>query len=154
MGTWRYMVAPTVPYRTAAKRLGVRGEDGLIEFPITVVPTIRLPFFATFLLSTGFELFARSYRALRRAGWPIQFQFHLSDFVDYSHPDLVDQVRAQLHGFIHQRRITLAGVRGVWRGSFPDGGAGGHIEYPGATVLVWLLLIAFGCVALGVSLFG
>ena len=24
--------------------------------------------------------------------YPIQFQFHLSDFVDYGHPDLADQV--------------------------------------------------------------
>ena len=31
--------------------------------------------------------FRATYQALRALGRPIQFMFHLSDFVDYAHPD-------------------------------------------------------------------
>jgi hypothetical protein len=63
-----------------------------VELPLTVVPVVRFPFWATSLLSTGMGVFTASYRALRALGCPIQYQFHLSDFVDYSHPDLAGQV--------------------------------------------------------------
>ena len=69
-----------------------KGSDGIMEFPLTVMPFIRLPFFATFLLATGFNLFLRTYELLKALAHPIQFQFHLSDFVDYGHPDLAEQV--------------------------------------------------------------
>jgi hypothetical protein len=92
LGHLRYMLAPTQPYRTADNSLGRCGNDSFIEFPVTVTPVLRLPFFATFLLATGLELFKVCYQMLRAWGWPIQYQFHLSDFVDYSHPELEDQV--------------------------------------------------------------
>lgn len=92
MGRWRYIAAPTTPYRTSLRCLAERGLEGLVEIPVTVTPLARLPFFATFLLATGPGLFARSLGWLRSSRRPIQFQFHLSDFVDYSHPELVDQV--------------------------------------------------------------
>jgi len=92
LGHLRYMLAPTQPYRTADNSLGRYGNDSFIEFPVTVTPVLRLPFFATFLLETGLELFKVCYQMLRALGWPIQYQFHLSDFVDYSHPELEDQV--------------------------------------------------------------
>ncbi len=94
MGHLKYMTAPVTPYRTNRQSLAAKGEDGLVEFPITVMPVVRLPFFATFLLATGPELFKVTYRMLRTLERPIQFQFHLSDFVDYNHPDLTDQVPA------------------------------------------------------------
>jgi len=92
LGHLRYMLAPTQPYRTAEDSLGRRGNDGLVEFPVTVVPLVRIPFFATFLLATGLALFKVCYRMLKALGRPIQYQFHLSDFVDYSHPELEGQV--------------------------------------------------------------
>lgn len=92
LGQLAYMFAPLRPYRTGPDRLARRGAGGLIELPLTVVPVIRFPFWATLLLATGFELFAQCYRILRSLEWPIQYQFHLSDFVDYGHPDLIDQV--------------------------------------------------------------
>jgi len=94
MGHMRYMFASPKPYRTNMQSLAVKGKDGIIEFPVTVTPLIRLPFFATFLLATGIGVFERSYQALKTFRFPIQFMFHLSDFVDYSHPDLADQVPA------------------------------------------------------------
>lgn len=92
MGQWQYMFAMANPYRTSKTSLARRGTEGIVEFPITVTPIIRLPFFATFLLATGLDLFKLSYQALKAWKRPIQFQFHLSDFVDYHHPDLADQV--------------------------------------------------------------
>jgi hypothetical protein len=92
MGHLRYMLAPARPYRTTANRLDQCGHDGLVEFPLTVLPIVRLPFWSTFLLATGFEVFKISYRVLKALEWPIQYSFHISDFVDYSHPELEDQV--------------------------------------------------------------
>lgn len=92
LGHLRYMLAPARPYRTTADSLGRRGDNGLVEFPLTVVPIVRLPFWATFLLATGLEFFKVCYRMLKALEWPIQYQFHLSDFVDYSHSELADQV--------------------------------------------------------------
>jgi hypothetical protein len=92
MGHLRYMLAPTQPYVTSEYSLGTKGKDGIVEFPVTVTPQLRLPFFATFLLATGINLFSRSLRSLRALGYSIQFMFHLSDFVDYTLPELSDQV--------------------------------------------------------------
>lgn len=92
LGHWRYMAAAPVPYRTSLRSLAERGSDGIWEIPVTVTPVVRLPLFATFLVSTGLALFRASVRALQLWQRPVQFQFHLSDFVDYAHPDLADQV--------------------------------------------------------------
>jgi hypothetical protein len=92
MGHLRYMLAPRVPYATSIHSLGRRGNSGFTEFPITVSPVVRLPLFATFLLATGMPLFRRTVRRLRERDLPIQFMFHLSDFVDYTHPELAEQV--------------------------------------------------------------
>jgi hypothetical protein len=72
--------------------------DEFVEFPVTVTPFVRLPFSATFLLGTGLEIFKLLYQTLKRMKYPIQFQFHLSDFVDYSHPVLADQVPGKADG--------------------------------------------------------
>jgi peptidoglycan-N-acetylglucosamine deacetylase len=92
MGHLKYMVAPIKPYHTSMRGFASRGGDGILEFPVTVMPFIRLPFLATSLMATGLKLFKGIYKLLKGMGYPIQFQFHLSDFVDYGHPDLVDQV--------------------------------------------------------------
>ncbi|MFC1975142.1 polysaccharide deacetylase family protein [Chloroflexota bacterium] len=92
MGHLYYMLAPRYPYHTTANRLGRRGQDGLVEIPLTVMPFVRLPFWATFLLATGLEFFKFCYRLLKAMEIPIQYQFHLSDFVDYGHPELADQL--------------------------------------------------------------
>lgn len=92
LGHLRYMVAPTKPYHTSMRGFACKGSDGIMEFPLTVMPFIRLPFLATSLLATGLRMFKGIYQLLKRMEYPIQFQFHLSDFVDYRHPELVDQV--------------------------------------------------------------
>lgn len=92
MGQLYYMFAPTQPYQTTDYALGKQGSTNFWEFPVTVTPIVRIPFFATFLLSTGLTIFELSYRMLKSAGFSIQFQFHLSDFVDYKSHLLEDQV--------------------------------------------------------------
>lgn len=92
LGHLSYMFAPLQPYRTDSASLARRGTNGLIELPLTVVPGVRFPFWATLLLASGFDLFAKCYRILRSLQYPIQYQFHLSDFVDYNQHGLADQV--------------------------------------------------------------
>ena len=92
MGQFGYMFAPLRPYRTAADSLSRRGSGGIVELPITVVPGVRLPFWATFLLASGPGVFGASLHVLRSLGMPVQFQFHLSDFVDFNRPEFADQV--------------------------------------------------------------
>ena len=92
LGRLSYALAPRRPYRTASTRLGRRGDAALIELPVTVTPTLRLPFFATWLLATGFAHFRRAYRRIRSQFEWLQFQFHLSDFVDYGRDEYRNQV--------------------------------------------------------------
>src|SRR5262249_43311844 len=77
LGQWSYMFAPLRPYRTDARRLARRGEGGIVELPVSVVPGVRAPFWATFLLATGFGVFSACYRAIRAAGLPVHYMFHL-----------------------------------------------------------------------------
>lgn len=107
LGDVRYMFAPLRPYRTAGDALGRRGCDGIIELPLTVVPFVRVPFWATFLLATGFETFKRSYQVLRARGFSIQYQFHVSDFVDYTTPELTDQVPLATDGVHVPRALRM-----------------------------------------------
>lgn len=92
MGHLKYMFAPNRPYHTSLRGFMVKGNDGIVEFPLTVMPVIRLPFFATFLLSTGIRVFRSMFSFIKSMRIPIQFQFHLSDFVEYGHPDFADQM--------------------------------------------------------------
>jgi len=92
MGHLKYMFAPIKPYRTDMTSFSNKGSDGIMEFPMTVMPFIRLPFFATFLLATGLKLFKITFEMLKKLNIPIQFQFHLHDFVDYLHPEFNEQL--------------------------------------------------------------
>jgi hypothetical protein len=92
MGQMNYMFAPVKPYKTSLHSLSSKGEDGLIEFPISVSPVLRIPFFATFLLLTGANFNQLLYRQIRKCKMPIHFQMHLSDFVDYDLPELANQI--------------------------------------------------------------
>ncbi len=92
MGQMNYMFAPVKPYKTSLHSLSSKGEDGLIEFPVSVSPVLRIPFFATFLLLTGANFNQLLYRQIRKCKMPIHFQMHLSDFVDYDLPELANQI--------------------------------------------------------------
>ena len=107
MGQWNYMFAPIKPYRASGNCLARCGDGGLVEFPVTVVPFVRVPFWATFTLATGFGLFKTSLRILKTVSIPIQYQFHLSDFVDYTHPELADQVPLPSHGVYVPKALRM-----------------------------------------------
>ena len=92
MGQSSYMFAPLSPYRTMKNKLGRKGKDGIAEFPITVSPFIRIPFTATFYLLLGQQIYFAVLDSLIRQEIPIHFQFHLSDFVDYTIEEFADQM--------------------------------------------------------------
>lgn len=92
MGMMKYIFAPTSPYRTNGASFSRKGRDSFLEFPVTVSPFFRIPFFATFLFKTGMRLFKSTYWRLKSMGMFINFQLHLSDFIEYTHTDLYDQV--------------------------------------------------------------
>lgn len=97
------MFAPLKPYRTSAKKLSQPGKEGLIEFPVTVVPPLRVPFWHTFTLKMGLGVFKHSYQQLKKSNMPIIYLLHISDFVDYTHPELQEQIPA-----FSNRRIPQA----------------------------------------------
>jgi hypothetical protein len=92
MGQLNYMLSPLRPYRCSAASLASPGADGIVELPVTVVPLVRLPFWATFLLASGMGVFKASLEVLKASRMPVQFQFHLSDFVDFNDREFTDQV--------------------------------------------------------------
>ena len=98
MGQITYLVSPIKPYHVSDRSLGQRGKNELIEFPISVSPILRIPFFATLLLFTGVQFYKKLYRSIRKAGLPLHFQMHLSDFIDYSIPELKDQMPEHKQG--------------------------------------------------------
>lgn len=107
MGQFDYMLAPLQPYRVSDTSLRKKGSNPLIEFPISVSPILRIPFFATLLLFAGIDFYRMLYRRIRAAGLPIHFQMHLSDFIDYSLPELADQMPdASLGAYIPQALHT------------------------------------------------
>ncbi len=98
MGQINYMFSPLPPYHVSKHSLGKKGNNSLVEFPISVSPYLRIPFFATLLLFTGLGFFKKLYRLIRVAGLPVHFQMHLSDFIDYSIPELKDQMPGNKQG--------------------------------------------------------
>jgi hypothetical protein len=107
MGMWRYMTAPIKPFHTSQFSLAQKGVGGIIEFPVSVSPILRIPFFATLLLFTGNWFFKALYKSIQRSGLPVQFQMHLSDFVDYSIPELDNQIPSTHQGaYIPQALAT------------------------------------------------
>lgn len=83
MGRLNYMFCPTEPYRTGSSSFN-KGSAGLLEFPITVSPVMRIPLFATMLLRSGVNNFKRALSSVLKKRSSVQFMLHLSDFVDYS----------------------------------------------------------------------
>jgi hypothetical protein len=87
MGQLDYMFASSKPYETDHKSFRRKGSSGFYEFPVSVTPLFRIPFFATLLLATGISLFKVSYQLMKTFRRPIIYLFHLFDFVDFTHPD-------------------------------------------------------------------
>jgi len=81
LGHLYYAFAPSYPYHPDEQRIGKKGKADFVEFPVQVTGLLRLPFYATFHLAyPGF--INRGYKTIRRREI-INYQMHLSDFVDY-----------------------------------------------------------------------
>jgi len=92
LGQPGYMFAPLLPYRTSAESLGKPGAEDFVELPVTVIPFARLPFSATFHLFCGQRVFQAGYRLLKGFGLPLQYQFHLTDFVELSRGSITREI--------------------------------------------------------------
>jgi hypothetical protein len=68
--------APAVPHKASV------ATNGLIEFPISVTPWLRLPVYHTFQYFVPPRLFARGVRSLLRSGRPVCYEFHAADLLD------------------------------------------------------------------------
>jgi hypothetical protein len=108
MGMWRYMFAPHSPYHTNAHSLAVKGQEDLVEFPVSVTPLLRIPFFATLLLFLGYDVYKLLFERIHSSSLPIHFQMHLSDFVDYSLPELKDQMPSRNRGSYIPQALTTS----------------------------------------------
>jgi len=121
MGMWRYMTAPITPYQTSQTSLSRKGESGFVEFPVSVTPFLRLPFFATLLLKVGNTLYKTLYKSINQAGLPVHFQTHLSDFVDYSLPELQNQIPPASQGtYVPQALATPLNKKLIVLGKMMD----------------------------------
>jgi peptidoglycan-N-acetylglucosamine deacetylase len=83
-------IAPSAAYHTSDDRLGCRGNSAFIEFPVQVAGILRLPFFSTIHLSYPW-MFEHGYRSVREMDM-INYQMHISDFVDYTTPEFDAEV--------------------------------------------------------------
>jgi peptidoglycan-N-acetylglucosamine deacetylase len=102
LGQISYMFSPSVPYRCGPGCLGRSGYGNLVEMPVSVVPYLRLPFWATIHLAAGFGFFEKCLKVFKWAGMPIHYQFHLSDFVEYNDPEFSGQMPAGQNVYVPQ----------------------------------------------------
>lgn len=107
LGQMNYIFSRRRVYKTTATNLMRCGEDGIIEIPLTVTKYLRFPFWATFLLASGFKFFEKTLKRLRSEKIDIQFQFHLADFVDYSRPEYESQLPRPADGVYIPRALTM-----------------------------------------------
>jgi len=121
LGHWFYALAPSGPYRTQPDHLSRRGDGAIWEYPMTVTPCLRLPFYATYHLTLGYRSFERGLQSLLQAKRRyIQYTFHLSDFVDYSDPIFSGQLPAGGEGFYVSKtfRVPLSEKMALWEKIF------------------------------------
>lgn len=83
MGELSYMFYPILPHQIKTKQPN-KVLHQIKEFPITVTPILRLPVSATFLFEIGEARFNRWLCAIKDRSIPIQFMFHLFDFIDFN----------------------------------------------------------------------
>jgi hypothetical protein len=98
LGHLYYAFAPSSPYTTDEKRVGKRGVSSFIEFPIQVAGFFRLPFYGTFHLARPMFI-NRAYNFIKESH-TINYQMHLSDFVDYTLEDFQDEIPEKSGSYI------------------------------------------------------
>ncbi|MBX3393872.1 MAG: polysaccharide deacetylase family protein [Phycisphaerae bacterium] len=69
---WR-LLSPLRPHRIR--------QQGILELPLSALPYSRLPFYGTWVQSTGMTVFRKSLSWLRRFSLPLNFHFHAVELV-------------------------------------------------------------------------
>ncbi len=81
--TYAHVLASLRPYYPSSRCYWARGRDGgLLEFPLSSLPWMRLPFYGTFTQATGMAFFRRSLAWMRRRRCPLNFHFHAVELID------------------------------------------------------------------------
>lgn len=117
LGERYYLLSPPYPYYSDEKRLGKRGGSGFIEFPVQVTGLLRLPFFSTLHLSCPF-LIENGYKAIKNRNI-INYQMHLSDFVDYTVEEFSQEIPRQKGSYKPlSLKLTLVEKMKIWNKVF------------------------------------
>jgi peptidoglycan-N-acetylglucosamine deacetylase len=96
--------APAVPHRPSAS------TNGLVEFPISVTPWLRLPVYHTFSYFVPDWMFRRGLRSVLRSGRPLCYEFHAADLLDLA-GDHIDDRMARHPGMRLPLERKRAGLR-------------------------------------------
>ncbi len=78
-----YCFSPITPYFSNKGKIWKRGNRALLEIPMTVTPLFRIPFYGTFLFTTGINVFKLSYWLIKKANIHfLNYQLHPIELVD------------------------------------------------------------------------
>jgi len=117
LGELYYLLSPSFPYHTDERRLGKKGDSDFVEFPVQVADFFRLPFFATFHLSYP-SCIEMGYKTIKNRSI-INYQMHLSDFVDYTVKEFSHEVPQQAGSYLPvSLKLTLAEKMKIWNKLF------------------------------------
>ncbi len=96
----RFANTPLCLYRPHMKNMAKSGQGKLYEFPISVVPGLRLPMHSTYVFICGRWLFDWGKRELRKRQIPLNYLFHGIDLLDTAKYDL----RLPFFGSLEKRK--------------------------------------------------
>jgi peptidoglycan/xylan/chitin deacetylase (PgdA/CDA1 family) len=92
LGDWQCSFAPNRPYRVG-RPFWRRGTRSLIEFPISQIPGIRFPFYATVMFVTGMTGFRLALAGMERMPF-LTYVFHSFDLFGENDQGFVPKLRA------------------------------------------------------------
>ncbi|MBI2102596.1 polysaccharide deacetylase family protein [Candidatus Woesearchaeota archaeon] len=95
---WHWFLKKNKPYVVASNR---RGK--LLEIPCTVMPLLRIPIHATFIVKLGFFYFKIAHSLVRLLKIPLNYEFHAADLADEIH----DPRLGHLIGIPLEKRLQL-----------------------------------------------
>lgn len=112
-GTYFHAFASLKPYHPNRKspwRVGGKGD--LLELPLSAVPMSRLPFYGTWLHTTGRKVFDRALKRIRKGGGLLNFHFHAVELLDMDDPGVDPRfhVHPGLNQPLEERRALIEAV--------------------------------------------
>ncbi len=96
----RFARAPLCLYKPDKTSMVKRGKGKLYEFPVSVVPGLRLPMHSTYVFIFGRWLFDWGKRELRKRRMPLNYLFHGIDLLDTDRHNL----RLPFFGSLQKRK--------------------------------------------------